>query len=268
MRCLLAWQTIQNTIPRTQNHQFRVSITSHIIFRVHFVETNEITMHAGSIVLALFLSLCSIPSAQAQSEISIKLPACVTTCYGLAIARASCDTLNPSCICGSKTFLSAVSTCLQTGDGTCTPSEVAEVWQNLQAQCADKISVFNPVPVFTQTDATSVTQGVTTSNPTESSDGANSSTGVPESSEGTVISTIGNPTTGTDNSIATGSPLNTEPTTPPNESTASKTQGSQTNGGQTTSTGTPSAATHSILPSIVALVLGSFLTGCLLLFAN
>ncbi|KAF3907037.1 hypothetical protein AA313_de0203081 [Arthrobotrys entomopaga] len=174
-------------------------------------------MYAKSIALVLFLSFGSLPCAQSQSETAIKLPACVTTCYGLAIARASCDTLNPSCICGSKTFLSAVSTCLQTGDGTCTPSEAAEVLKSLQAQCADKVSVFNPVPVFTQSGATSITSGTMTS----SSDGAD--TPISETSEGSPVSTIGI-ATAPESSIATSSPQTVETTTPQTESIPSKTR--------------------------------------------
>ncbi|KAK6535068.1 hypothetical protein TWF281_006366 [Arthrobotrys megalospora] len=204
-------------------------------------------MYATSAIFGLLLAAPSFVAAQRQTDNVVQLPPCVTTCYGLAIARANCDTLQPSCICGSNVFFNAVRTCLTTRDGTCTEEEAIDVWNKLQQQCADKISTAFPSLTF------SVTRQTT----------AGTATDEPESS---IVPTMGTITGPAEPSEApTDAPTTMGSITGPAEPTSSNTQGSQTSEGPTAPTETPNSATH-MIPSVISMVVGSFVAGSALFF--
>ncbi|EPS35067.1 hypothetical protein H072_11423 [Dactylellina haptotyla CBS 200.50] len=211
-------------------------------------------MYTKSTIVSLLLAGPSLIVAQRATDTAVQLPPCITTCYGLAIARANCDTLNPSCICGSNTFFSAVRTCLETGDGTCSQTEAVDVWNKLQAQCADKVSSSFPSLRFTVTEESSVsaTMGIITPDPTESG----SVTGPGSTSVSATMGTI----TGPGDTSETAAPTTMGTITGTGEPSVSGTQGSQTSASQSAPTQTPNTATN-IIPSIVSLVLGSFVAG-------
>ncbi|KAK6521907.1 hypothetical protein TWF506_002108 [Arthrobotrys conoides] len=209
-------------------------------------------MHASSALLGLLLAVPSLVTAQRETDKAISLPPCVTTCYGLAIARANCDTLKPSCICGSNTFFNAIRTCLTTRDGTCTEEEAVDVWNKLQQQCGDKIATAFPSLTFAVTRETS---------------GATDTATVTDEPGSSIVPTMGSIT---DGPIETSDAPSEAPTTMgsitgPAEPTSSNTQGSQTSEGPSPPTETPNSATH-MIPSVISMVLGSFVAGGALFF--
>ncbi|KAK6506601.1 hypothetical protein TWF481_005059 [Arthrobotrys musiformis] len=211
-------------------------------------------MYTSSVILGFLLAAPSLVAAQRETDKAVQLPPCVTTCYGLAIARASCDTLNPSCICGSNTFFSAIRTCLTTRDGTCTEEEAIDVWNKLQQQCAGKVSTAFPSLTFAVSRETSSATDTATATATEE----------PES---TITPTMGiitdDPVETSD--LPTEAPTTMGSITGPAEPTSSNTQGSQTSEGPTAPTETPNSATH-MIPSVISMVLGSFVAGSALFF--
>ncbi|KAF3925799.1 hypothetical protein ABW20_dc0101951 [Dactylellina cionopaga] len=166
-------------------------------------------MYARSAILTLLVVGPSIIAAQRETDTAVQLPPCVTTCYGLAIARANCDTLNPSCICGSNTFFNAVRTCLTTGDGTCTQDEANDVWNKLQAQCAEKVSSAFPSLRFSVTGESSIsaTMGSIVPDPTPGTESISATmgtiTGPGDSSVGTTMGTVTGPGTTETSVVAT-----------------------------------------------------------------
>ncbi|KAK6350393.1 hypothetical protein TWF718_003585 [Orbilia javanica] len=200
-------------------------------------------MHTFPAVLGLLVVAPSLVAAQRETDKAVELPACVTTCYGLAIARANCDTLKPSCICGSDTFFNAIRTCLTTRDGSCTEEEAVDVWNKLQQQCRDKIATAFPSLTFEVTRETS----------------SATATDEPESS---IVPTMGSITDGPveTSDAPTEAPTTIGSITGPAEPTSSNTQTSQTTEGPTSPTETPNSATHTI-PSVISMILGSFVAG-------
>ncbi|KAK6362366.1 hypothetical protein TWF730_006058 [Orbilia blumenaviensis] len=197
------------------------------------------TAHA---IASFLLTASPLVGAQRQTDTAVQLPACVTTCYGLAVARANCDTLRPACICGSNTFFNAIRTCLTTRDGTCTEEEAIDVWNKLQQQCADKISTAFPSLTF------AVTRETTGAAPTPTDE--------PESSLVPTMGTITGPAEPTGS--ATEAPTTIGSITGPSEPTSSSTQGSQTS--PSAPTETPNSATH-LIPNAISIVLGGFVAG-------
>ncbi|KAF3191153.1 hypothetical protein TWF106_001255 [Orbilia oligospora] len=208
-------------------------------------------MHVSSVLLSLLLAAPTLVAAQRETDKAVELPPCVTTCYGLAIARANCDTLKPSCICGSNTFFNAIRTCLTTRDGTCTEEEAVDVWNKLQQQCGDKIASAFPSLTFAVTRETS--------SPTD--------TATVTDESGSVVPTMGSITDGPveTSDLPTEAPTTMGSITGPAEPTSSNIQGSQTSEGPSAPTETPNSATH-MIPSLVSMVLGSFVAGGAIFF--
>ncbi|KAF3933242.1 hypothetical protein ABW19_dt0203657 [Dactylella cylindrospora] len=208
-------------------------------------------MHTKSFFLAFIVTSPSFISAQRETDTAVQLPACITTCYALAVARANCDTLNPSCICGSNAFFNGVRNCLMGRDGTCTQEEAVQAWNILNAQCADKISSAFPSLVFTVGESVSATMGTIVPDTTES-----------ESSISATMGTITGPGETTETSIsATMGTI-----AGPGESSAIETASSQTTSSPSAPTETPNAAPN-MIPSVISVILGSFAAGGALFFA-
>ncbi|KAF3915466.1 hypothetical protein ABW21_db0201322 [Orbilia brochopaga] len=247
-------------------------------------------MYANIVTLALLVAGPALASAQSTTSGDSRLPSCVTTCYGLAVARASCDTLSPTCICGSNTFFNFVSNCLTTGEFTCTQDEATDIWNKLQAQCADKLSstlpslTFKGPPVSATTGSIapdSTTDAVETESETESvSATIGSITGIDslEPTMGTITRpgnfTITSGTLTQTSVVSVSSVTRTANAGPgqssrPGQSSAAApggTQASQTTRAPSAPTQTPSDATH-LLPSVASLILGSFVAGALFFLA-
>ncbi|KAK6349400.1 hypothetical protein TWF696_005687 [Orbilia brochopaga] len=229
-------------------------------------------MYTSFVTLALLAAGPALTSAQSTAAPDGKLPSCVTTCYGLAVARASCDTLSPTCICGSNTFFNFVSNCLTTGEYTCTEAEATDIWNKLQAQCADKLS--SALPSLRFRTSVSATIGSIVPDTTTETDSVSATIGI---ITGPDVSTTMEPTTGLGNltvtmgtltrtSVVSVSSVTQTTNAGPGQSSESNTQVSQTTRQPSAPTQTPSDATH-LLPSIASLIVGSFMAGALFFLA-
>ncbi|KAJ6265068.1 hypothetical protein Dda_1223 [Drechslerella dactyloides] len=229
---------------------------------------NYPTMYAKFATLALLAAAPALTAAQENTGTGSMLPSCLTTCYGLAVARASCDTLSPSCICGSNTFFNFVSNCLTTGEYTCTETEAVDIWNKLQAQCADKLSSALPSLKFrTSESSISATIGSILPDTTTGAESISVTMGtITRPGNFTVAPTMGTVTGPSETSEDNVSTVTrSSAITGPGQPSASGTQVSQTTRSPSAPTQSPNDAMN-LIPSIVSLIIGSFMAGGALFF--